>query len=138
MKLLVLTTEPITATRLNDALPGDVDPADAEVMLVAPALSTSALRFWVSDADQAIQRADWVRRESVDQLGDAGVSAAADTGEGDVLEAIQDALQTFAADRIVVFAHPPDEQRHGEEVDDAELRERFGLPVDRAEIAPRD
>ncbi|MGB9184382.1 MAG: hypothetical protein WCB67_09975 [Solirubrobacteraceae bacterium] len=136
MKLLVVTTEPITAGQLRDALPGDADPADAEVMVVAPALHASALRFWVSDADEAIHRADSVRRESVEQLGHEGVSAAADTGEADVLDAVQDALQTFAADRIVVFAHPPDAQRYGEDVDDGELRERFGLPVDRAEVSP--
>jgi hypothetical protein len=136
MKLLVLTTEPITAGQLGNALPDGVDPADAEVMVVAPALHASALRFWVSDADEAIERAESVRRESVEQLGDEGVSAAADTGEADMLDAVQDALQTFAADRIVVFAHPPDAQRYGEGVDDAELRERFGLPVDRAEVSP--
>jgi hypothetical protein len=138
MKLLVLTTEPITVGQLRDVLPGDADPVDAEVMVVAPALSATALRFWVSDADEAIKRADWVRRESVEQLGDEGVSATADIGEGDVLEAVQDALQTFAADRIVVFAHRPGEQSYGEDVDDAELQQRFGLPVDRAEVGIRD
>jgi hypothetical protein len=76
MKLLVLTTEPINAGQLRDALPGGADPADAEVMVVAPALHASALRFWVSDADDAIEQADSVRRESVEQLGDEGVSAA--------------------------------------------------------------
>jgi hypothetical protein len=136
MKLLVLTTEPITASQLRDALPDGADTAGAEVMVVAPALHASALRFWVSDADEAIQRADSVRRESVEQLGSEGVSATADTGEADMLDAVEDALQTFTADRIVVFAHPPDAQRYGEDVDDAELRERFGLPIDRAEVSP--
>jgi hypothetical protein len=136
MKLLVLTTEPITAGQLRDALPEGADTAGAEVMVVAPALHASALRFWVSDADEAIERADSVRRESVEQLGSEGVSATADTGEGDMLDAVEDALQTFAADRIVVFAHPPDAQRYGEDVDDAELRARFGLPIDRAEVSP--
>jgi hypothetical protein len=67
MKLLVLTSEPISAQQLRDALPGDLEPQDAEVMLVTPAFHDSALRFWVSDADDAIARADAIRRESVDE-----------------------------------------------------------------------
>jgi hypothetical protein len=67
MKLLVLTSEPISAQQLRDALPGDLEPQDAEVMLVAPAFHDSALRFWVSDADDAIARADAIRREDVDE-----------------------------------------------------------------------
>ena len=138
MKVLALTTEPISAAQLRDALPADADPADAEVMVVAPALHASALRFWVSDADDAIKRADSVRRESVQQLGKEGVGAVSDTGEGDLMQAVQDALQTFAADRIVLFTHPPGQERYGEDVSEAELRERFGLPVDRAQVTRQD
>jgi hypothetical protein len=129
MKILVLTTESVTADQLRRALPDGADPDDAEVMVVAPALHESALRFWVSDADDAIARADEVRRESVEQLGDGGVSASGDTGEGDPEDAIEDALATFAADRIVIFTRPGSEQRYKEDVDPAELQERFGVPV---------
>ena len=66
MKILVLTTEAVTASQLRDALPsGAGDPEDAEVMVVAPALHKNALRFWVSDADEAIAEADEVRRDAV-------------------------------------------------------------------------
>ncbi len=133
MKLLVLTTEPVSAARLREALPADAEPA--EVMLIAPALHRSALRFWVSDADEAIARAEEVRHESLQQLGEDGVSASSDTGEGDPLDAIEDALSTFEADRIVVFRHPEGQQRYREDFDAGELRERFGLPVDVGEIS---
>jgi hypothetical protein len=129
VKLLVLTTEPITAQRLGEALPAGVDPREAEVMVVAPALQQSGLRFWVSDADQAIARAQEVRTETVEQLGGAGVQASGDTGESDPVQAIEDALATFPADRILVFA-PGEGYR--EDFDEAELRERFGIPIDRA------
>ena len=134
MKLMVLTTEPISAGQLRDALPDGVEPQDAEVMVVAPALHSSALRFWFSDADEAISRAHAVGRESLERLDHAGVSATADTGEGDLVEAAQDALQTFPADRIVLFSHPPGEQRYREDIDARELTERFGLPVDSARL----
>lgn len=134
MKVLVLTTEPITADALRTVLPGNLDPTQVEVMVVAPALHSSALRFWFSDADEAIARAEAVRRESLDRLGAEGVAAAADTGEGDLEDAVADALQTFPAERIVVFVHPEGERRYREDLDEAQLSRRFGLPVDRAEV----
>jgi hypothetical protein len=135
MKILVLTTEPVTAGQLRDALPGDSNPQDAEVMVVAPALHKNALRFWVSDADEAIARADDVSHQTVDQLGADGVAASGDTGESDPEEAIEDALKTFPADRILIFAHPDSEQRYKEDVDPDELQKRFGIPVTQASTA---
>jgi hypothetical protein len=134
MRLLVLTSEPITSGQLRDALATDIDPADAEVMVVAPAFAESALRFWMSDADEAIARADAVRRESVEELGEAGIAAAGDTGEADPHTAIEDALKTFDADRIVVFSHAGKDQRYREDLDRDELAERFGRPVDHAVV----
>ena len=135
MKLLVLTSEPITAGHLRDALPDDVQPEEAEVMVVAPALQESGIRFWMSDADDAIARAEEVRRETVEQLGREGVPASGDTGESDPLQAIQDALQSFAADRIVVFAHGGEDQAYREDFDPGEIEDRFGLPVDHATVS---
>lgn len=57
MRRLVLTSEPVGAGQLRDALPGEADLTDAEVMVVAPALHKSALRFWLSDAEDAIDDA---------------------------------------------------------------------------------
>ena len=135
MKLLVLTSEPITADQLREAMPGDVDPADTEVMVVAPALQRDALHFWMSDADDAIARAEAVSSETVQQLDAEGVPASGDTGESDPLAAITDALQTFTADRIVLFTHPGGEQRYREDVDPDEVRDRFGIPVDHALVS---
>ncbi|HZE03840.1 MAG TPA: hypothetical protein VE127_01370, partial [Solirubrobacteraceae bacterium] len=81
MRILVVTPEPVSAEQLRGALPGDADPQKAEVLVVAPALHESALRFWMSDADDAIARADAVRRESLRRLSDEGIAAAADTAE---------------------------------------------------------
>jgi hypothetical protein len=135
MKLLVLASEPITAEALRSALPQDVDPADSEVMVVAPAVQEHGLRFWMSDADEAIAEADKVRRETVDRLGQDGISASGDTGESDPMLAIQDALTTFDADRIVVFAPREPEKGYREDVDPEEIAQRFGRPVDRATVS---
>jgi hypothetical protein len=134
MKVLVVTSEPINAQQLRGALTSDGDRSDAEVMVVAPALADSALKFWMSDADEAIARAEEVRRESVERLGKQGVSATGDTGEADPYAAIEDALKTFDADRIVVFTHQGEAQRYREDVDDRKLADRFGRPVDHAAV----
>jgi hypothetical protein len=129
MKLLVLTSSPITAQQLRSALPGQVDPDDLEVMVVAPALQSNPIKFWMSDADEAIAHAEEVERESVEELGGAGIRATGDTGESDPMLAIQDALNTFPADRILLFTG---DGGYREDIDDAEITERFGVPVDRA------
>ena len=103
-------------------------------MVVAPALNESPLRFWVSDADDAIARADHVQRTTVERLRQAGIPAAGETGEGDMSQAVGDALTTFPADRILLFTHPSEDERYREGVDPQELAERFGLPVDRVEV----
>jgi hypothetical protein len=81
MRLLVITSEPISAPQLRDAVHPTVDLSDVEVMLVAPALHDGPLKFWLSGADDAIARAQWVRREYVANLDAVGVAARGDTGE---------------------------------------------------------
>jgi hypothetical protein len=130
MKVLVIASEPISADRLRAALGAATD--DAEVMVVAPALHSSALRFWLSDADEAIQRAESVQRETVEGFDDAGVDAHGDTGESDPVKAVEDVLVTFPAERILLFTRPASDQRHDEDIDADALQERFGLPVQRA------
>jgi hypothetical protein len=135
MKLLILTSEPISARQLRNALPGDVDLDRTEVMLVAPALQESGIRFWVNDVDEAIARARSIEEESVQSLDREGVTAHGDTGESDPVQAIQDALQTFPADRILVFTHPGSDKRYREDFDVNEIEEMFGRPVDRASVS---
>jgi hypothetical protein len=134
MRVLVLTSEPISAAKLSSALPGDLDPKDVELMVVTPALQRSALRFWLSDADDAIARARRTEQATVERLTEEGVEVDSETGDSDPEQAIQDALQTFPADQILVFTHPEEEQRYRENVDVAVLERRFGLPVKQAKV----
>jgi hypothetical protein len=131
MKVLVIASEQISADRLRATLGDRTD--DAEIMVVAPALHQSALRFWLSDSDEAIQRAEFVRRATVEGLDEEGLDAHGDICQGNPVTAVEDALGAFPADRIVVFTRPVSEQRYAEAVDAQALRERFGVPVQRAE-----
>jgi hypothetical protein len=134
VKLLVITSEPITAEHLRDAI-GSEATEDAEVLVIAPALHKSALRFWISDADDAIARAQEVQQESVDHLDADGVTATGDTGESEPMAAIADSLEAFPADRVLLFIHPESEQSYRENITAAEITERFQLPVTVREIA---
>jgi hypothetical protein len=132
MKTLLLTSLPITADQLRDV--AGPDGLDDEVVVVAPALHASALRFWISDADEAIERADWVQHQTVDNLNDAHVPAVGDTGDADPVDAIEDVLRTFPADRLIIFTRPG-EPRYREDVDPDDLSRRFGIPVDHAKVS---
>jgi hypothetical protein len=126
-KILALVAEAIDADALRSAL-GNGDIGDAEVLVVAPAL-TSRRRFLLSDPDAAIERAEAVQEETVERLGEAGVDAAGDTGESDPLLALQDALATFDADEIVLFTHAGGKRNFLEEGLVDEATERFEPPV---------
>jgi hypothetical protein len=137
MKVLVLTSEAISAQQLREVLDSDAPPHELEVLVIAPALQESGLRFWMDDAGEAIARADEVRRQTVRELESHGVPAEGDTGESDPLQAIQDALQTFPADRILLFRHAGAQQHYLEDFDLEEVRERFDRPVEEA-VVPTD
>lgn len=126
MRLLVLAPQPVDAAAVTAALPGE-DLADAEVLVVSPAAQESGVRFWMSDADGAIDNAQAAQEETVDGLRDEGVRARGTTGESEPLLALQDALAQFPADRILVFRGDADTYRD-EDLDQA--AERFGVPVD--------
>jgi hypothetical protein len=132
MKLLVLTAEPVSADVVREAV-GD-EASDAEVMVVSPALTGSPLRFWMSDADEAIEHARETAEETAERLDEAGIDAAGDTGESDPLLALEDALQTFAADRVVVFTHPEGERDYLEDDFVEEAERRLGVPVVHREV----
>ena len=132
MKLLVLTPEPVDADALRAAVGEDAD--GAEVLVISPATNQSKLAFWVSDPDQAIAEADAAQSETVERLEEGGIAAAGDTGESEPALALQDALATFPADRIVVFSHPEGDRDYREDEGLAGAEERFGVPLTHAVI----
>jgi hypothetical protein len=127
-RILALAFEPVSGDALKQAV-GRERAEAAEVLVVAPALNTRT-RYLFSDADAAISRAEQVEEETVERMSEEGIDAAGDTGESDPLLALQDALQTFEADQIVLFTHPDEEELV------AEARGRFGQPVEHVVVEP--
>jgi hypothetical protein len=130
MKLLLIATEIPAAQTVRD-LAGT---GEVEVYVVAPALEDSPLRFWVSDVDDAIARARQVKEEAVAELRESGIAATGDVGEAEPLQAAQDALALFPADRVLVLTHDDDDRAYREDELDA-ARRRLGVPVDVQRVA---
>ncbi|MCW2999286.1 MAG: hypothetical protein JWN65_2835 [Solirubrobacterales bacterium] len=130
MKLLLIASEIPAAQTVRD-LAGT---GEVEVYVVAPALEDSPLRFWVSDVDDAIARARQVKEEAVAELRESGIAATGDVGEAEPLQAAQDALALFPADRVLVLTHDDDDRAYREDELDA-ARRRLGVPVDVQRVA---
>lgn len=128
MHLLVLASAPVDAETVRRAL-GDEDVEGAQVLVVSPAVNESPVAFWVSDSDEAIADAESVASKSVEALSAAGANARGTTGESEPLQALQDALATYPADRILVFVREGDEARYREDDIVGEARKRFGVDI---------
>jgi hypothetical protein len=106
---------------------GDLD--GSEVLVVSPAVNSSPLAFWVSDSDEAIADAESAAERTAEALRERGAEARATTGESEPLLALQDALATYPADRVLVFVREGDEARYREDDLVGEAERRFGVPV---------
>ena len=128
----MIAPEPVEPDELAEAVGDDV--VDDEVHVVTPALNDSRLAYWVSDPDEAIEEAEAAQEETVERLRSEGLDVDGETGESDPLLALEDALATFPADRVVIFRHPEGEEAYLEDEVIDEARERLGVPVVAAEI----
>ncbi len=132
MKVLLLTPEPIDEALLRTAVGDELN--DAEVLVVSPATNQSKLAFWIGDADEAIAEAEAAKEETVERLEAAGVDAAGQVGESEPAVALQDALATFAADRVVIALRPQGKRDYREDAALADVEERYGIPVSWLEV----
>jgi hypothetical protein len=128
VRLLVLATDPVGADDVRAGLPGD-DLEGAEVLVVSPAVNESPVAFWMSDSDEAIADAESAAQATAADLRDRGARARAKAGESDPLLALQDALATYQADRVLIFVRGEDRARYREDDVLGEAQRRFRVPV---------
>ncbi|MBM3676651.1 MAG: hypothetical protein FJW96_02035 [Actinobacteria bacterium] len=102
--------------------------AGGRVHVVAPALNTR-LRTWVSDEDGARAAAADRLSSSLSWLRGVGIVADGQIGDADPVQAIEDALRTFAADEIVLSTHPEGRSSWLERGVTHRVQERFELPL---------
>jgi membrane protein implicated in regulation of membrane protease activity len=99
-----------------------------EVLVVTPALN-SPLKHWISDEDGARAAAQERLDTSLAKLAEAGVQARGEVGDGDPLQAVEDALRTFGADEIIISTHPEGRSNWLERGVVERARERFAVPI---------
>jgi hypothetical protein len=100
----------------------------AEVLVVCPALN-SRIRHWTSDEDRARAEAQARLDVSVSSLTGAGVRVRGQVGDDDPIQAIDDALRSFAADEIVISTHPPGRSNWLEKGLVIQAKDRYGCPI---------
>jgi len=127
-RILVLADETIGSDVLRREVCDRVAGCESEVLVVVPALNTP-LRHWADEADRARVHAGARLEDELRVLGGLGIRARGEIGADDPLQAVDDALRTFAADEIVISTHPHGRSNWLEEDVVGRVREVYALPV---------
>jgi len=127
-RILVVANETVGGQVLRDLIAEKAESVREEVLVVVPALN-SPLRHWASDEDVARREAQARVERSLARLRELGVNARGAVGDGDPLQAIEDALRTFGADEIVISTHPEGRSHWLERGIVASARQRFAVPI---------
>jgi hypothetical protein len=104
-RILVIANETVEGAPLLERIRELSSADNARVLVVTPALN-SPLRHLASDEDDARAAARERLDRSLATLRENGVEASGQVGDGDPLQAIEDALRTFGADEVVISTHP--------------------------------
>jgi GABA permease len=127
-RILVVANETVGGPELLSEIRERSRGRDARVLVVCPALN-SPLRHWVSDEDDARASAQARLDASLESMRAAGLDAAGEIGDGDPIQAIEDAVRTFQPDELIISTHPAGRSHWLERGVVEKARERFDLPV---------
>jgi hypothetical protein len=127
-RILVIANETVGGEELLAILRRKAEGVESRVLVVSPALN-SQVRTWASDEDGARAAAQSRLDASLAQLERDGIHAEGEVGDGDPLQAIEDALRTFGADEIVISTHPEGRSHWLERNVVGAARERFAVPI---------
>jgi hypothetical protein len=127
-RILVIANETVGGDELLTILRHKAEDVAERILVVSPALN-SQVRHWASDEDGARAAAQERLDASLAQLRLDGIQAEGAVGDGDPLQAIEDALRTFGADEIVISTHPEGRSHWLERNVVGAARERFDVPI---------
>jgi hypothetical protein len=127
-RILVIANETVGGGPLRERVEKLSEGYDTKVLVVTPALN-SRLRTITSDVDPAREQAQQRLEVSLARLREDGIDARGEVGDGDPLQAIEDALRTFGADQIVISTHPEGRSHWLERGVVDKAKERFAVPI---------
>lgn len=127
-RILVIANETVGGDELLQILRSKSEGVREQILVVCPALN-SQVRTWASDEDGARAAAQERLDASLARLRQDGVQARGEVGDGDPLQAMEDALRTFGADEIVISTHPEGRSNWLERNVVGDARDRFDVPI---------
>ncbi len=127
-RVLVIANETVGGEKLRACIREKTEGFDEEVLVVVPALN-SPLRHWASDEDRARAAAQERLARSLEGLAAVGIEARGAVGDGEPLQAIEDALRTFGPDEVVISTHPEGRSNWLEKGVVEAARARFSVPI---------
>ncbi len=127
-RILVVANETLGGGALRDQIRQRSEGYRTEVLVVTPALNTK-LKTLTSDEDRAREQAQERLDASLARLREAGIDARGEVGDGNPLQAMEDALRTFGADEIIISTHPEGRSHWLERGVVSGARERFAVPI---------
>ncbi|HYZ19711.1 MAG TPA: hypothetical protein VE615_09205 [Gaiellaceae bacterium] len=127
-RILVIANETVGGERLREEIRRRSEGYEEQVLVVCPALN-SPLRHWASDEDGARAQAQERLNASLARLRQLGIDAKGEVGDGEPLQAMEDALRLFGADEIIISTHPEGRSHWLERGIVEGARERFAVPI---------
>ncbi len=127
-RILVVANETLEGEHLRHEIVRMSEGVAEDVFVVCPALN-SHLRTWTSDEDGAREAAGMRLQATLEALESAGIAARGQIGDGDPVQALEDALRSFSADAIIISTHPVGSSNWLERGVVEAARARFDVPV---------
>jgi GABA permease len=127
-RILVVANETVGGPELLSTIRDHSAGEHARVLVVCPALN-SPLRHWASDEDEARAAAQARLDTSLGSMRSVGLDVTGEIGDGDPIQAIEDAVRTFQPDELIVSTHPPGRSHWLERGVVEKARSRFDVPL---------
>jgi len=127
-RILVVANETVGGQELLSEVRGRAGARMSRVLVVCPALN-SPIRHWASDEDQARAAAQARLDASLGAMRAVGLTAEGEIGDGDPIQAIEDAVRTFQPDELIISTHPEGRSHWLERGVVEKARERFAVPI---------
>jgi GABA permease len=127
-RILVVANETVGGPELLSEIRTRAGDRLVRILIVSPALN-SPLRHWASDEDEARAAAQDRLDASLDSMRATGLDVQGEVGDGDPIQAMEDAIRTFRPDELIVSTHPPGRSHWLERGVVEKARERFAVPL---------
>lgn len=127
-RILVVANETVGGHALIAEIRSRSHGARTKLFVVCPALNTP-VKHWTNEEDEARAAAQGRLDRSLEAIRQVGLEATGEIGDDDPLQAIEDALRTFAPDELIISTHPEGRSNWLERDVIGHARERFALPV---------